>query len=193
LDVFNLTATTQILDVGGYVGDWTNAGIPSSVTCLNVDPASSQPITDRVVYAEGDGRNMKFEDQSFDIVFSNSVIEHVGTWKDQQRFAAEVRRVGRQVFVQTPNRWFFIEPHFVTVFVHYLPWPLARRIIRFCSFRGLFRSGDNVNLKQLADELGLLSFRQMRELFPDCEIHREKLFGLTKSFIAVRRDPPKAG
>jgi hypothetical protein len=193
LDVFKPIASTRILDVGGFVGDWKNAGLPSAVTCLNVEPASGQPTTGRVVYEAGDGRNMRFADESFDIVFSNSVIEHVGAWKDQQRFAAEVRRVGRQVFVQTPNRWFFIEPHFVAVFVHYLPWSLAKRIIRFCSFRGLFRSGDNANLKQLADELGLLSFRQVKELFPDCEIHREKLFGLTKSFIAVRRDPPKAG
>ncbi len=193
LDVFQPTASTRILDVGGYAGNWENAGIDSSVTCLNLDPASSQPATSRVVYETGDGRNMRFADQSFDIVFSNSVIEHVGAWKDQQRFAAEVRRVGRQVFVQTPNRWFFIEPHFVAVFVHYLPWSLAKRIIRFCSFRGLFRGGDSVNLKQLADELGLLSRRQVKELFPDCEIHREKLFGLTKSFIAIRRDPPKSG
>ena len=192
LDVLQPTASTRILDVGGYVGDWKNAGVTSSVTCLNVEPASGQPTTGRIVYETGDGRNLKHADQSFDIVFSNSVIEHVGAFQDQQRFAAEVRRVGRQVFVQTPNRWFFIEPHFVTVFVHYLPWSLAKRIIRFCSFRGIFRSGDTVNLKQLADELGLLSFRQVKELFPDCEIHREKLFGLTKSFIAVRRDPPNA-
>ena len=198
LDAFQTVASTRILDVGGFVRDWKNAGILSSVTCLNVDvihadPASDKPTTSRVVFEVGDGRNMKFADQSFDIVFSNSVIEHVGTWKDQQRFAAEVRRVGRQVFVQTPNRWFFIEPHFVAVFVHYLPWALAKRIIPFCSFRGLFRSGDNANLKQLAAELGLLSFHQVKELFPDCEIHREKLFGLTKSFVAVRRDPAKAG
>jgi hypothetical protein len=191
LDVFRPAASTRILDVGGFVGDWKSAGILSSVTCLNVVPASSQPATAQVVYETGDGRDMRFADQSFDIVFSNSVIEHVGVWKDQQRFAAEVRRVGRQVFVQTPNRWFFVEPHFVALFVHYLPWSLAKRLIRFCSFRALFRSGDNVNLKQLADELGLLSFRQVKELFPDCEIHREKMFGLTKSFIAVRRDPPK--
>jgi Methyltransferase domain len=192
VDAFRPTASTRILDVGGYVYDWTNAGLPSTVTCLNVDPVSWLPPTDRVLYQAGDGRNMKFADQSFDVVFSNSVIEHVGAWEDQQRFAAEVRRVGRQIFVQTPNRWFFIETHFVTLLVHYLPWPLAKRIIPFCSFRGFFRHGDNANLKALADELRLLSFRQVKELFPDCEIHREKLFGLTKSFIAIRRDPPKA-
>jgi hypothetical protein len=96
LDAFQPVASTRILDVGGFVRDWKNAGILSSVTCLNVDvihadPASDKPTTSRVVFEVGDGRNMKFADQSFDIVFSNSVIEHVGTWKDQQRFAAEVR------------------------------------------------------------------------------------------------------
>ena len=110
---------------------------------------------------------------------------------DQQRFAAEIRRVGRQVFVQTPNRWFFIESHFLTGFEHFLPWRVARQLLRFCSVRGLFRSGDNVDLRQLAAELRLLDFRQMQTLFPDCEIHREKWLGLTKSLIAVRRDSPK--
>jgi hypothetical protein len=95
--------------------------------------------------------------------------------------------------VQTPNRRFFVEPYFVAVFGHYLPWSVAKRLIRFCSFRGLFRSGENVNLGRLTGELGLLSFRQVNGLFPDCEIHREKLFGLTKSFIVVRRGLPKAG
>jgi hypothetical protein len=189
LDVFKPAASTRLLDVGGYSNDWINKGIASTVTCLNLDPPSTQQTTDRVTYLKGDALNMTFANQSFDIVYSNSVIEHVGTWGDQQRFAAEVRRVGRQLFVQTPNRWFFIEPHFITVFVHYLPWPFARRIIRYCSFRGLFRSGDNVNLRQLADGLRLLSYREVRELFPDCEIHREKMFGFTKSFIAIRRDP----
>jgi len=193
LDLLRPAAATRILDVGGYVRNWQSVGIDSTVVCVNVDPASGESAPGRITCEAGDGRKMRFADGSFDIVYSNSVIEHVGSWEDQQRFAAEVRRVGRDLFVQTPNRWFFIEPHFVTVFVHWLPWPLAKRILRFLSFRGWVRAGDNIDLNQLADELGLLSFRQMRELFPDCEIHREKWFGLTKSFMAVRRGTPASG
>jgi SAM-dependent methyltransferase len=134
----------------------------------------------------GDGRKMDFADGSFDIVYSNCVIEHVGTFEDQKRFAAEARRVGKKLFVQTPNRWFFIEPHFGAVFLHFLPWSIARHLLRILSFRGLVGSGDNIDLKDLANELRLLSYREMKALFLDCEIYREKWFGLTKSFIAIR-------
>lgn len=188
LEALKPTAETRILDVGGYVVNWLESGIPSRVTCVNLDPPSTQAANDRITYCQGDACNLNFPDKSFDIVFSNSVIEHVGSWAKQERFAAEARRVGRQVFVQTPNRWFPVEPHFITLFVHFLPWNFAKRIIRFCSFRGWVRSGDNVNLQSLADELGLLSSGQLHTLFPDCDIYGERLLGLTKSLMAVRRD-----
>jgi hypothetical protein len=191
LDSFRPDAATRILDVGGYVADWDGVvPITSKITLLNLEhPPAAGPVPDRFQCDVGDGRRMGYRDGQFDIAFSNSVIEHLRTIEDQRRFAAEVRRTGRQLFVQTPNRWFFIEPHFVSPFVHYLPWKIARRLIRFCSVRGWFRSGDNVDLKELADELRLLTHREVRQLFPDCEIHREKWFGLTKSFIAIRRLP----
>jgi ubiquinone/menaquinone biosynthesis C-methylase UbiE len=189
LDLMRPAPETRILDVGGYVYDWHNAvPIDSPVTFLNLShPDLRREIPERYTCVVGDGRKMDFPDASFDIVYSNSVIEHVGSFADQERFAGEVRRVGRRYFVQTPNRWFFIEPHFVTLFVHFLPRAWSRRIIRFCSFRGWFRSGDNVDVRALAAELRLLSLREVGRLFPDAEIHREKWFGLTKSFIAVRK------
>jgi len=178
---------TRILDVGGYVYDWEGVPIKSPVTFLNVVYPAGIQNTDRFTCLLGDGRSLSFSDNAFDVVYSNSVIEHVGTFEDQKRFAAEVRRAGRKLFVQTPNRWFFIEPHFGALFLHFLPWSIAKRLLRFLSFRGVFRSGDNVDLKKLADELRLLSYAEMRQLFPDCEIFREKWLGFTKSFIAIRR------
>jgi hypothetical protein len=181
--------TTRILDVGGFATDWEGVvPIQSPITFLNIFlPPSPNPNPARYQILVGDGRALDFPDRSFDLLFSNSVIEHVGEYEDQQRFAAEARRVGKDLFIQTPNRWFFVEPHFIALFVHYLPRRLSRRLLPWCSFRGLFRSGDNIELKSLAQELRLLSLREFKELFPDCEIYREKWFGLTKSFIAIRR------
>ena len=175
LDLFQPKPSTRILDVGGFVHDWDGVPVDSPITLLNTDdPRAGLQASERFHCHIGDGRQLPFGDRSFEIAFSNSTIEHVGSYEDQKRFARELRRVGRGLFVQTPNRWFFAEPHFVTVFVHYLPWRLARRLIRFCSFRGFFRSGDNVDLTRLASELRLLSYREMRELFPDSEIYRER-------------------
>lgn len=191
LDRFRPTASTRILDVGGYVFNWEGVvPIESPITILNVTaPPATKPIPPRFTCCVADGRELPFADQSFDLAYSNSVIEHVGSYEDQQRFAREVRRVGRQVYVQTPNRWFFMEPHFLTPFIHFLPRRLGQQILRVVSVRRLLRRGDDINLKELAAELRLLTYREMRELFPDCEIHRERWLGMTKSFMAVRRDP----
>ena len=64
---------------------------------------------------------LPFGDGSFDFVFSNSAIEHLRTPERQRRFAVEVARVGKRYCVQTPNRWFPLESHLLTPWVHYLP------------------------------------------------------------------------
>jgi hypothetical protein len=187
LELFAPRETTRILDIGGNVYDWRDVPIESRITVLNVAPTDSSPeYPDRFDYVQGDGRALPFEDQSYDLVYANSVIEHLRTFEDQRRFASEVLRVGRQVFVQTPNRWFPVEPHFVTVFLHFLPKRVQRLMLPRLSFRGLFRSGDDANLQALFEELRLLSARELAELFPGCQIHRERLLGLTKSLIAIR-------
>jgi len=191
LDLFAPDAATRILDVGGHVYDWDGVvPIASPVTFVNVTyPPLDRPLPPRFTCLLGDGRRLPFADGSFDIVYSNSVIEHLGHWADQVQFARELRRVGRQLFVQTPNRWFFVEPHFLAPGVHLLPRRAARRLLPWCSVRGWWRRGDNVSLPALAEELRLLTRREMQALFPDCAIYRERWLGMTKSLIAVRRDP----
>jgi hypothetical protein len=189
LDIFHPDASTRILDVGGHVYDWEGiVPIASQITLLNLAyPKATVPAPARFTSVIGDGRRLPFPDGSFDIVYSNSVIEHVGNRADQERFAAEIRRVARGVFLQTPNRWFFIEPHFIAPFVHYLPPRLAQRLLRVFSVRAWLRRGDDVELAQLDRELRLLTASEMRTLFPDCILHRERWCGLTKSFVMVRR------
>jgi hypothetical protein len=43
--------------------------------------------------------------RSCDVAFFNSVIEHVGDWERQHKFAGEMRRIGNAVFCQAPCRW----------------------------------------------------------------------------------------
>ena len=192
LNLFHPTATTRILDVGGLFSNWEGVPITSRITLLNPDDTDAhRELPDRFTCVSGDGCALPFADQSFDVVYSNSVIEHIPLAADQLRFAREALRVGRGVYVQTPYRWFPIEPHFATLFLHYLPKRAQRLVLPWCSFRGLFRSGDNVDLHTLFEELRLLSFRELQALFPDCVIHREHFAGLTKSLIAVRQDPGK--
>lgn len=181
-------AGTTILDVGGTPFNWTLVELASPVTLLNLRaPGAGTALPPGVLCVRGDATRLAFPDASFDVAFSNSVIEHLGTPEAQQRFAAEVRRVGRGVWVQTPARGFPFEPHLLTLFLHWLPVAWQRRLVRWASGWGLLTRPSQARIDAFLRETRLLTLREMRALFPDCEIRRERLLGLTKSFVAVRR------
>src|SRR4051812_16907233 len=96
---------TKILDVGGTAGSWSSVECPASITILNTDIPPGAQDQSPYPLVIGDGRHLdQFKDAAFDIVFSNSVIEHLGTFEDQRQFASEMRRVGRRLWIQTPAR-----------------------------------------------------------------------------------------
>ncbi len=120
---------------------------------------------------------------AYDIVYSNSVIEHVGTWEDQLAFANEALRVGRSLW--TPAYSCPVEPHYLGLFSHWFPASWHVRIARWTSGVGLTGAAD---LQSIASTTRLLTMKEFRILFPDCEIWTERLFVLfPKSFVALRR------
>jgi hypothetical protein len=120
-------------------------------------------------------------------VFSNSVIEHLSSFDRQMAFACEARRVGRKLWIQTPAKEFFVEPHLLAPFVHFLPVSLQRRVIRRFTVWGIMTKPSPAQVEAFLQEVRLLSFAEMQQLFPDCEIRREVAFGFTKSYVAVRQ------
>jgi len=134
-----------------------------------------------VEVAQADGTRLPYADREFPVAFSNSVIEHVP--KELQRtFAAEICRVADRYFVQTPNKWFPIEPHYQLPFVQFLPDRLLKALNR--------RFSLGWREKGRWEPITLLGARELRRLFPDAEIHRERVLGLTKSLMAVRAAAP---
>jgi hypothetical protein len=182
----------RLLDVGGYPWCWPPAMRRAQITLLNLafSPEVETAAAGAFDLITGDGCALPLADAAYDIVFSNSVIEHVGTWERQQRFAAEVRRVGRRLWVQTPAREFFVEPHLLAPFVHWLPRSWQRRLLRYGTLWGWLTRPDRTQVDAFLAEVRLLTLREVRELFPDCTILRERFIGLTKSYIAVRLVPP---
>lgn len=178
---------TRILDVGGYLWCWPEADCPAKVTCLNLDRHGGQLESPRRQMLQGDGCALMFGDRSFDIGYSNSVIEHLGTWERQRLFAAEIRRVGNALWVQTPARWFFIEPHLMAPFIHFLPKAWQRPMLRWFTLWGWITRPTPAQVEAFLAEVRLLTRAEMEALFPDCRIERERFLGLlTKSYIAVR-------
>jgi hypothetical protein len=174
----------RVLDIGGTPQTWSSESegdAQFSVTLLNIRRNGHFEST-RFTAIEGDATELPFADNAFHIAFSNSVIEHVGTWEKQQAFAREARRVARQLWIQTPARSFPIEAHLLAPYIQYLPKNVQHSIVRWTP-RGLM-TPDVVH--EIVDEVRLLTYREVKQLFPDCLILKERLFGLTKSYVAVR-------
>jgi hypothetical protein len=177
---------TTIIDVGGYPWNWAGGSVRGRFTIVNVHkPDLSDAELEDWNFTLADGRYLPFGDLSFDIAFSNSVIEHLSTYQNQAAFASEVRRVAKHVWVQTPAKTFPVEPHLLTPLVHYLPRRLQRRLLRFTVW-GIVAKPTPQQQDEFLREVRLLSHREMRGLFPDCRILRERFLFLTKSYIAVR-------
>ncbi|HEV2448400.1 MAG TPA: methyltransferase domain-containing protein, partial [Candidatus Sulfopaludibacter sp.] len=136
----------------------------------------------------GDGRALPFRDGAFDVVFSNSVIEHVGDGESQRRFAREVARVGRGYWVQTPNRWFPVEQHLFTPLVHWLPRRWQRAIVPRCNLWCLLvrvtPDRRRFYIEHYLSDVRLLSAGEVRDLFPGASVIRERVCGWTKSLVA---------
>jgi hypothetical protein len=180
----------RVLDIGGDEHYWRSVGLTAahqlSLTIVNLTTGTAT-LPDTTLRV-GDARALpEFDDQSFDVVFSNSVIEHVGTLDDQRRMAGEVRRIGRRYWVQTPNKWFPIEPHFL--FPGFALLPRAARIAIASRWRvGWYSAPGNPALAaQRVDEIRLLTRGELGSLFPDAEIAAERVVGLAKSFVARSR------
>lgn len=182
-----LDGQVEILDIGGTQEFWNlmTGGDPGNVrvTLLNID---HQPVTSaRFVSAAGDARSMpEFRDKSFDVVFSNSVIEHVGSYEEQRRMAREVMRVGKRYFVQTPNKRFPLEPHFLFPFFQYLPSVVRAQMVHRFDVGWYKRIPDYAAAKAEVDSIQLLTRKKFLALFPGATLHVERLAGLPKSFVA---------
>ncbi len=192
---FDVTDETRILDVGGTAFNWSLLDVQPRVTIVNM-PRAREAFDAEFTSVFADGRALPFRDRAFDIVFSNSVIEHVGNRESQGRFAQEIARVGRAYWVQTPNRWFPIEPHLLTPFLHFLPPASQRRIARKFTVWALIErpSPDRWEfyIEHYLRDIRLLDTGDLRRLFPGAKIVREKLGGLTKSLIAVWTVPDRS-
>ena len=187
---FRITPETRILDVGGSPLIWKFARVRPRVTVLNF-PSALEHGPSGFQQVGADGCMLPFKDKSFDIVFSNSVIEHVGSEAAQRLFAVEAARVGRAYWIQTPNRCFPVEVHLMLPFIHFLPKRAQRAIIsRFTIWQILVKPAPAERafyIEHFLSDLRLLDRRDLQRLFPRALILKERFAGLTKSLIAVQK------
>lgn len=178
----------RILDVGGEYRYWQIIEFKYTEN-VEIDLANLSPVVlpekaSNFSSITADATNLSgILDKTYDLVFSNSCIEHVGEKSEWKMMAEEIIRVGKHMFLQTPNKFFPIEPHFMFPYFQFLPLKIRAYLINHYQL-GFWPKGKNweESLK-IADEIHLLNYRNLRELFPEANIKRERLLGLTKSFM----------
>lgn len=196
----------KILDVGGTIAYWKTMGFDQlqdiEIVLLNLEavPVDSPHFTS----IAGDATDMsQFRNKEFDIVFSNSVIEHVGDDVQQAQMAREIMRVGKAYFVQTPSLYFPIESHSCMPFYQFMPTFIRTLLLYYFDITGggigrtleawkarfTFRRFERMphesweRCHERVKALRLLSGRKFRRFFPNGKLYKEKCFGLTKSYI----------
>ncbi len=184
-----------VLDLGGTAEAWRRAPVkPKTVVVLNLtEPGTSDDPS--VTPVAGDACNARAAlaaagiDQQFDLVFSNSLLEHVGGHASRAAVASEVAALAPYHWVQTPNRYFPVEPHWLFPGMQFLPvrlrvtvaekWPLSHTPPT---------SHQDAQENVLWTEL--IGVSELRAYFPESEIFKERMAGLTKSITAVRSPVP---
>ena len=183
-----ITRETRVLDIGGTPGCWELSPVRPRLVLLNT-PRAREDLTGAAEWVAGDGCRLPFRDNAFDLVFSNSVIEHVGPPSRQEKFAREVARVGRAYWVQTPDRRFPIEQHLLTPVIHWLPRRWQYFIVPRCNvWSAISRVTPDRRrfyIHHYLSDVHLLTARELGRLFPRARIIRERFLGLSKSLIAV--------
>jgi ubiquinone/menaquinone biosynthesis C-methylase UbiE len=191
LRVIKPSSKEIILDIGGYPELWVECEYRGRIVFLNLEKQEEyRTIPGNCSYIQGDGRHLDFPEKSFDIVFSNSVIEHVGGWKDQKAFADETSRVGKRYWIQTPNKNFPVEPHYNFPLFQFFPVKIREQIAVFWPYSFIKRNeGKNVTRKELKEfvrRIRLLTNKELQTLYPDGKLWQERLFGLVKSIVVYR-------
>lgn len=184
--MYTLPKPLSIIDIGGTQLFWERMGFTgdaeTEITILNVSETRvTLPNFKSVI---GDARDInEFSDKEFDVVFSNSVIEHVGNFAQQQLMAKECLRIGKRLFLQTPNRFFPIEPHFLLPFIQFVPLWLKVFLTRHFRVGWYAKLPDKKKAYERMSSVRLLTRSELQRLFPEGAINEERVFGLTKSFI----------
>jgi len=176
----------SVLDLGGTAESWRHCPArPASLTLLNT--SEQQARGDESIVGDACDLPEALENRHFDLVYSNSVIEHVGGHYRRVRFAEAVHSLGDHHWIQTPNRYFPIEPHVLCPGFQFLPLPIAARaLVRWPvgNLAGMVPSHE-VALRWV-QETELLGLTQLSFYFPGSTVERERFGPLTKSLIAYR-------
>lgn len=181
--VLDLQPGSRIIDLGGTSSIWAHVELPLDITIVNlpgVDVDEAKVPQHMITFVVGDATALAYPNASFDMVFSNSVIEHVGGPEKRRAFAREVRRLAPRYYVQTPSVYFPLEAHTgVPVW-----WALPTSVREW-----FHRRWENTlpAWNEMVRGTTFVRKSELRELFPDAEVITERFLGISKSYSVLKR------
>ena len=180
----------RICDLGGSKHFWEKVGLDvpeENITIYNMSKNETETISgdayQGIVLRIFDGKTIPVEDNSFDLLTCNSVLEHVPK-PQRASFVEEMRRVSKHVYCQTPAYSFPIDPHFIMPFIHWLPKTLGKYLLCFSPWKILSKPSKDT-IDAYFHGTFLLREGELRKLFPDCEIYYERFLGMVKSYVVA--------
>lgn len=187
----DLPRPVNILDVGGTENFWMQMGKAGNkdynITLLNLD-ITKNFVKDNFIYIRGDAADLsQFNDKEFDVVFSNSVIEHIPLDINRQKMADEIIRTGKNYFVQTPNYYFPFEPHFLFPFFQFLPKLLKIFLLKNFNMGWYKKCSTKSEAEEILSENRLLQKKELLNYFPKSKLIKEKFLFLNKSLIVLNK------
>jgi len=191
-DLVSPDKNTKVLDVGAEVDFSGKRGLQlidgyqwrSSLTAVNLSDQHCAKISEKypeMTVQVGDACNLPFPDKSFDIIYSNAVIEHVGDFEAQKKMAEEIMRVGKSWYITTPNRWYPFEFHLRLPFITWLPfhgYKIFRKLICYNHAKRRYGFGSDTS------NLQLMSASDLRKCFPESEIIKPRVTFMAETLVA---------
>lgn len=189
-DLAHDTDTFKILDIGGDIAYWKNIGWKnnkSQIYLLNLYPnIIEEEDSNHFLSLVGNALEMPFVKGEFDLVFSNSVIEHVGNYKNQVKFAEAIKQLSNKYIIQTPSIWFPLEPHSLIPFFQFIPHRLRALLIMTFNINYFPKKNNFTEALEVSYSTLMFTKKRFSKLFPEAEIHVERILGIPKSYTAVR-------
>ncbi len=177
----------KILDLGGSDYHWRNSDIMNNkefhITLINKENQYTDGFRNLSFIKRDVNEISIFDDDEYEVVYSNSLLEHLNNFDEQKKMAEEIRRIGKHYFVQTPNYYFPVEPHFLFPFFQFLPEDVQVRLLRNFNLGWFEKQKNDSQARELASSIRLLKRNELKEMFPDGKIYTEKFLLLNKSFI----------
>lgn len=180
----------KILDIGGDIQYWKNIGWQHpacKIHLLNLyESKVPENETHQFSSSVGNGLSLEYKKGEVDLIFSNSVIEHVGSYENQQIFAGEIRRVSDKYIVQTPSIWFPLEPHSLIPLFQFLPHPIRALLIMTFNINYFPKAKTYKAAIIVSHSTLMFTHKRFKQLFPEAEIQVERFLGIPKSYTAIK-------